>query len=301
MLCFLALIVFAALSLFSAKYRPLAKEAFKCVFLKMTLRPCEGALDVRLKAETTKLFMFYPPLAAVIFKQFELFSILLTILMLASFAYSLYGIYAYVVYGNCNGPDSNEFCPFGIIGSALSPSAGAVSDTGNPYGNQSAAVRVVEFGCMSCKYTKLNEPAVARLLVDYGTRIKYVFKTSPIPTHNYSYQMALAAECAGEQNKFWAYKDKLFSRQEDIVGASSQTAMESILYSLASDMGIGNGQFRECYASKKYSSKIDLMITESKEINLYATPTFIINNQAFVGVQTYETLRDAVDKELAKK
>ncbi len=300
MLCFLALIVFAVLSLFSAKYRPLAKEAFKCVFLKMTLRPCEGALDVRLKAETTKLFMFYPPLASAIFKHFELFSILLTLLTIVSFGYSLYGIYSYVVYGNCNGPDSNGFCIFGALGDILSPSAGAVSDTGNLYGNLDAAVRVVEFGCMSCKYTKQNEPAVARLLADYGKQIKYVFKTSPIPTHNYSYQMALAAECAGEQDKFWAYKDKLFSRQEDIAGASSQTA-ESIIYSLASDVGAGNGQFRECYASKKYSSKIDLMIAESKEINLYATPTFIINNQAFVGVQTYETLRDAVNTELAGK
>ena len=51
MICFVALIVFGILGIFSAKYREIAREAFSCVFLKMTLRKCDSRLDERLRAQ----------------------------------------------------------------------------------------------------------------------------------------------------------------------------------------------------------------------------------------------------------
>ncbi len=43
MICIFAFFVFAFLAIFSVTYRPLAKEAFECVFRRITLRPCETA------------------------------------------------------------------------------------------------------------------------------------------------------------------------------------------------------------------------------------------------------------------
>jgi len=51
MICVVALIVFGILGIFSAKYRVIAKEAFDCVFRKITLRKCDSRLDSRLKSE----------------------------------------------------------------------------------------------------------------------------------------------------------------------------------------------------------------------------------------------------------
>ncbi len=53
MICVIALIVFAVLAVFSAKYRPLALEAFDCVFRRLTFRKCKSALDKRLKSKIT--------------------------------------------------------------------------------------------------------------------------------------------------------------------------------------------------------------------------------------------------------
>lgn len=47
MLCFLGLLMLASLALFSARYRPLAREAFDCFFRRVTLRKCTTGLDRR--------------------------------------------------------------------------------------------------------------------------------------------------------------------------------------------------------------------------------------------------------------
>ena len=53
MICFVALIVFALMALFSVRYRPLAKEALDCVIRKTTFRKCNTNLDKRIKYQLT--------------------------------------------------------------------------------------------------------------------------------------------------------------------------------------------------------------------------------------------------------
>lgn len=53
MLCLAALVVFSILGIFSASYRPLAREAFNCVFRKMTLRSCNTGFDQKIKTKLT--------------------------------------------------------------------------------------------------------------------------------------------------------------------------------------------------------------------------------------------------------
>jgi len=102
MICVIALFVFAVLGIFSARYRPLAKEAFRCTFLKITLRPCETGLDDRIKSKlTAKLLPRAPGAARFVYKNFELLSWAFTLLFFASMAYSAYSLYNLVAYGTC--------------------------------------------------------------------------------------------------------------------------------------------------------------------------------------------------------
>jgi len=111
MICILALIVFCVLAVFSASYRPLAKEAFECVFLRMTFRKCRTGLDTRVKSKIVGRIMNKSPgTAKLVYKNFEIFSWIMVILMIVSLAYSMYGLYNFAAYGNCNGPESTGFC-----------------------------------------------------------------------------------------------------------------------------------------------------------------------------------------------
>lgn len=119
-ICIIGLVVFAIAGIFSARYRRLAKEAFSCTFKKLTFRACDTGLDVRIKAHITAKLIRWPAVARAVHKNFERISVLLVIIMLVTFAWSGFyaakGLYNYEKYGNCNGPNADDFCIFNIAG-----------------------------------------------------------------------------------------------------------------------------------------------------------------------------------------
>ncbi len=111
MICFVALIVFGIMGVFSAYYRRLAKEAFECVFRTVTLRPCDTGFDKKMKAKITgKLSKKSPKLGRVVYKHFAVFSWIMVVITLVSMVLSAQAVYNIIVYNNCNGPNSNEAC-----------------------------------------------------------------------------------------------------------------------------------------------------------------------------------------------
>ncbi len=111
MICIIALVVFGVMAIFSGAYRPLAKEAFDCVFRKLSFRKCRTNLNERIRSGITgKLMRYSPGISAVVYRYFEIFSWVFVIITVASLVLAVNGIYNYAVYGNCNGPDSDQVC-----------------------------------------------------------------------------------------------------------------------------------------------------------------------------------------------
>jgi hypothetical protein len=282
MLCFVALFVFALLSIFSAKYRPLARRAFDCVIRKLTLRKCETGLDEELKAKSIAGIMRLSPSAAgFVNRNFQAFSFAFTVLFAASLLYSLYGIGNFIIYGNCNGPEGG-FC----IYSGLQNAAFIKSPTtlqGVQAGNASANITVIEFGCYTCPYTKEAEDGVQQLLKKYSSSVLFVFKPFPLPSHPYSKEAAIAAACAGEAGKYWEYRAALFANQSYF-----RENGDAAFKQAAAKLNV-NG-FDSCYDSKKFLSQIEITQKEGQECGIYGTPTFFVNGKAFVGERAvYET------------
>ncbi|MDP2749244.1 MAG: DsbA family protein [Nanoarchaeota archaeon] len=311
MICIIALIVFGILGIFSASYRIIAKEAFDCVFRKITFRKCDTGLDQRLKSQITgKLMRHNYTAGSWVFRHFEILSWIFTIMMIVSLGYSAQGIYNYAKYGNCNGPQGG-FCIFDPFnsGNAQNPIGDLSCQTGNhnttnklvppstdddPYlGPENAAVVLIEVGCFQCPATKEAQPAIEKIAADYRDTVKIVFVDLPIvDIHNNSELSAEAAECAREQGKFWEYGTLLFNNQPK--------ADNSDLINYAKDIKLNETQFSDCLNSGKYSANVKQDLDESTSRGYYGTPTIFVNNQFFVGPQDYKTLKQAIDEELAK-
>ena len=113
-LCFVALIVFALLGIFSVRYRKLAVEAFDCVLRKVTLRPCETKLDERIRAKIVGNTLKYSPkIASLINKNFELLSLIFTATFFMSLGYSAYSVYNLITLGTCDPVGGN--CVFATL------------------------------------------------------------------------------------------------------------------------------------------------------------------------------------------
>ena len=92
--CVIALIVFSVLALFSASHRKLAREAFDCVFRRITLRPCDTGFDKKVKARVVgSLLDRSPKLAKFVNKRFELLSWIFALSMTVSTLWLLWSMY----------------------------------------------------------------------------------------------------------------------------------------------------------------------------------------------------------------
>ncbi len=106
MICLIALIIFSILGIFSLSYRRLAKEAFDCVFQRITFRPCRADFKQRVKAKIIAVLLRKnATLARIASHYFEILSWIFVIIFFASMALSARSIYNLVRYKNCNPQD----------------------------------------------------------------------------------------------------------------------------------------------------------------------------------------------------
>jgi hypothetical protein len=305
MICILAMIVFAVLGIFSLSYRRLAYEAFDCVFRRVTLRPCESGLDVRLKSKIVgKLLKINRLFAGFVYHYFEFFSWALVILTFVSMYYVGLGAYNYAAYGNCNGPDGG-FCPFDPLseGAQFStcgdaprffspdPTVPELYSTDPYIGPADAKVTVVQFGCYSCQYTRQSQSVFNRLIENYQESVRFVYLDFPIGEHSGAIEAARAAECAKEQGKFWQYHDALFRES---------TIDSMILKGIAKNLNMNLDTFEKCQFDERIYQSVQADYDRGLKSGIKGTPTFFVNGQYYTGNIKYEKLQQMIDEELAK-
>ncbi|MEW6721866.1 MAG: thioredoxin domain-containing protein [Candidatus Micrarchaeota archaeon] len=295
-LCIIAFFVFSAMSIFSAKYRPLARKGFECVFRTVTLRPCDTGLDDQIKADIVSgLLKHSPPLAKAVNRHFVLLSWAFVILTLGSFAYAAIGVYNFYVFGNCDGPDAAGAC----ILNDLTGDYGRFSEPkdlvpptgldGMSAGNPNASVVIVEFGCFTCPYTGKAEGTMDQILSEYNGSVYYVFKPFPLPNHNYSFEAARAVLCARDQGKQDELRDSIFAQQE-VCAADGHLAIKT----LAQKAGLDMARFNDCYDNNRTDAELERYVQQGKDSHIYATPTFFINGKPIVGPRPIEEFRAAI-------
>jgi protein-disulfide isomerase len=309
MICIIALVVFSILAIFSASYRPLAGEAFDCVFRKVTFRKCRTNLDQRLKSQITgKLLTKSPLLARFVYKRFELLSWIFVILFIASMAYTVYGGYNYALYGNCYGPEDNGgFCIYNALegdqfseihaeleGETVPPTA----DDDPSMGLDNATVEMIEFGCYMCPFSRQAQDVVKQVLDKYGDRIKFVYRDFPIEQSGHS-DLHMAANCAKEQEKFWEIHDLLFTEQEVCVQTTGDEREQQI-QDIAEQAGLDMDEFNACMESEKYEDEIEKDFQDGLKAGVYGTPTFFINGRTIIGPKPLRAFEKIIDEELEK-
>lgn len=297
--CLIALPVLLVLGLFSATHRKLAKEALKCAFNKLGRRPCDSTLEQKLKKMAFgALLKRNERLAGYVFKNFEKLAVVFGILMVLSAAGTAWGLYNLYLYGNCNGPATNEFCVFNpetyssgieILGFRFFETKHSpeeikpiVLGDAPSIGDRNAPVQVIEVGCFTCPYTKAAEPVVKEFLQMHSGEVYFSFKYFPLPNHPYSFEAAASAECAREQGKFWEYKEKLFEHQLECTQSPTVEELNNNFFLIAGNIGLNQEQFKQCVQNGKYNSIVEQHKQDAIDAGIYGTPTFYVNGKVLV-------------------
>ncbi|MCR4335576.1 MAG: DsbA family protein [archaeon] len=310
--CIIALIVFGILSIFFAKYRPLAKEAFGCMLRTVTLRPCNTGLDKRFQMIVSmKLMKHNQKLGKFVHTHFKSIANVFMIIFLLSIVFTGIGLFNLFIYGNCNGPNSSELCllntetysntnPLGFLFPPSPEQVHMVSYENLPSrGADNALITIVEVGCFSCPFTKAAEPLVDEVMQKYEGKVKLYFKYFPLPRHAYSQESSEAAECARDQGKFWEYNELLFTRQVECIEQPEVSELHTLHVDFAEQLGLNTETFSQCMVSGKYAEYVEQQKQENINAGIYGTPTFFINGKVLVAPKTIEEFSQIIDVELA--
>jgi len=171
-------------------------------------------------------------------------------------------------------------------------------------GKSNAKVTIVEFSDLQClfcrKFWKDTLPQITKDYIDKGL-VKLVYRQFPLPPdlHPAARDLAEAAECANDQNKFWDFHDKAFSEQAK-QGEGTIAVSNDDITTWASDIGLDMTQFNDCFSNKKDAKKIDADMADGQKVNTSSTPTFYINGQILVGALPYDSFKTVIDQALKK-
>jgi protein-disulfide isomerase len=159
-------------------------------------------------------------------------------------------------------------------------------------GPKDAPITIVEFSDYECPYCrKWHTETFARLMETYPGKIRFVYRDFPLSSiHPNAQPAAEAANCAGEQGKYYEFSEKLFNGQ----------ALSPQVYSqYAGELGMDTKAFEACVSSGKYASEVTADLNWAADLGVRSTPTFFINGLPVVGAQPYEMFKQVIDKELA--
>ena len=147
-----------------------------------------------------------------------------------------------------------------------------------------------DFQCSFCrKFWKQTLPSLEKQYIETG-KVKFVYRHFAI-LGKHSMAAAQAAECAGEQAKFWPYHDTLF-------GGEGSPFPFAKLKGYAKDLRLNAQAFDQCLDSGKYVDKVEKETGIGAFLGASGTPAFFLNGKLMVGAQPFRVFEAVIEEEL---
>jgi protein-disulfide isomerase len=137
-------------------------------------------------------------------------------------------------------------------------------------GAPDAEIVLLEFSDYQCPYCgkyanetfgQIDEAFVAT------NRVQYAFHNYPLSNHADAIPAAVAAECSGEQGKYWEMHDRLFAKQADL--------SKRIWLQEAPELQLNMQAFEKCLSGAK-AEKVKADMAQASRFGVNSTPTFFI-------------------------
>jgi protein-disulfide isomerase len=188
------------------------------------------------------------------------------------------------------------FLVFAVVWPQLRPVAEIVAvDTGtfpnasdNTLGDPNAPIKIEEFADFQCpfceRFHRETEPLLKQYYIDTG-KVQFVFRSmgnfvsdniargQGTPATTESRDAALAAYCAGDQDKFWEMHAHIFA---NALGEDVGSFTDRRLKTIAETAGLDMNAFNSCYDSGKYLDRVQQDFEDGQAANVTGTPGFLV-------------------------
>ena len=162
-------------------------------------------------------------------------------------------------------------------------------------GDPNAPVTIVEWSDYECpfcqRFYSQTLSQIESQYIDTG-KVKLVYRDFPLSIHPQAQKAEEAAECAGEQGKYYEMHDMLFDR-----GVSGGV---SSFKNYAEQLGLDTAAFNSCLDSGEMAAEVKADMQAGASQGIRGTPGFIINGQLVSGAQPFQVFEQIIEEELAK-
>jgi protein-disulfide isomerase len=132
---------------------------------------------------------------------------------------------------------------------------------------QLVLVEFSDFECPFCaKHATTTGQRIRTEFVNPGD-VRHVFFHFPLPTHPRAQKASEAAECAGEQGRFWEMHERLFD---------SPASLDTDLPQHAEHLRLDRDAFAECLTSGRAAANVRRDMELARRLGVRSTPTFFM-------------------------
>lgn len=153
----------------------------------------------------------------------------------------------------------------------------------NSMGDPNAPITIEEFSDFQCPYCERfhqqTEPLLKQYYIDTG-KVRFTYRSmgnfvsqNVGGSNTESQDAALAAYCAGDQNKFWEMHAYLFG---NVQGENEGSLSSKRLKLIAEKVGLNMDQFNSCFDNKKYADRVQQDEKDGQAAGINSTPSFLI-------------------------
>jgi len=154
---------------------------------------------------------------------------------------------------------------------------------------EKVATTVVMFGDFECAFSKDAATVFRRMAVEFGDRVRFVYRDYPMSSiHPRAFAAAAAAECAKEQMKYWEYFDKLY------LNMPALDYQDLVAY--AQEIGLDTNQFERCLSDGRYDARVNSDLIFAEGLKLRGTPTFFFDGRRVEGALPEDDFRQTLEK-----
>ena len=162
-------------------------------------------------------------------------------------------------------------------------------------GNAAAPVRIVEYTDLQCPYcarfARETFPLLRKRYIDTG-KVRFETVDLPLPMHAQAIPAAVAARCAGEQGRYWEYRERLFDEQ-NLLGNEPYAQF-------AADLHLDPAQFAACRDNPAQLREVRAEAARAESLGINSTPTLLIG-RVVAGTFRSETVQGAQPPEVFVK
>jgi protein-disulfide isomerase len=176
----------------------------------------------------------------------------------------------------------------------------SAADHGRIQGDANAKTWLIVASDFQCPFCKQWHDESYQAVYDEYVRpgkIKVAYVNFPLAQHQNAVPTAEAAMCASAQGKFWQFHEALFATQQQWESLPSASA---VLDSIAGAVGLDKAAWQQCVQSGKMRPLITADRDRAAAAGVKSTPSFLIGDLLLLGAQPMDTLRAALNAEIAK-